>query len=1371
MNRHNSHQQPEATANNANAKQWQIDVPEQGASKVGNYGNASDVNGGKNANDINHTSDQSETIKVQVIKGDRDEPNDRSSRVEQGSQDNQTAQTDTETQYSTNVAPEERSGRVVQAGAETQPKKRGIIELLGSSPLGVMAQTALDSVRHSVHEIQVDRQIKLIDRTVSHYDGDEAQQDYNQLNQLVDEGKIKLSDSRVLKEYLKRIDRASSDEAVDSNTEFVNKFIQEDKIDLSKSEAREVYLKVALSTELRSERLGVQEAISTGKLDLSNEEAADQFLEAMNEDDAFNTYGINLLETSGISSEKIVDNEHIQQLAIERMRNIASETSKGSGVMGKYQYIKPFANSYLADVLDKVCSDEEGRRRLKESIDATGASVRELGKSSEMTVFDTLEEWSDDQIVNIAKYNNVLRKLGWQPSGEALLEKLSRLDGVRRGNMLYGNDLGDELALMQDKAQELGLITPDVVDRLYTNTYHKLLDMAKKGEDLGGVSGYIISPNLLPSGNDPVANYWHEQSRYLGADAMKFCVGRVSKAVNQGDISDTTELISDDGFLKDAFFQNCPGSLLSDIYTKREHDIYDDAERCIRTVEFLEAHRDQASETNGSRAMIDLLSKMKDKDGRYDAGAITTLRIFVGSPDKYRDQFGADNNPTTELYDRMLRPINIKNAEQYDKINKMMSRIDPGWKDHYSDAEKSYLNFISREDRRVVDMVLGNCFENTYNTTRTKEDIATYFDADGPTHELQSKMLFRNIDFLYQYPSLQTRLSENEKSLVEFCQKYELNESFVERHGLTPDNLADYFDANGPKSKFWQDTLLSDTHCLNLVYQYYQNQDEAGRKRMGLDDKQIAVAKGYGSIGEGDDWNDSRKLFESYIKEHYDELTIDQIGWTASIMARLTNSNASELAERSEAFTHELLKLDVDKIPEALDRIEDIYIHNHLPYVGKNYLVFRTMHPSPNLKDDFYFDNGKISPVLQQATGDIRSGKLDQMLNSRDTIIVSDLLRASLGSNNRSIREYLATLKNGQALFDRLNAGELDWDAFNQPTGLMDKDTKANYDTLSTFAWHLATIYNSTLPGKEHPYQLIHQQAGQRSDQPNALQTDFANLTSLIKPNSRYTLADRAVRYFAHFVGINSLADAEQYMDNIVKEADARNRKTAEYLATTSDPKLQPGDLVKGMGGTDGYGIRYLSYAFQNGSISKEYLGDSSRSDTTPLDADASIVPDQLNGEQTINQIMGNRDDRRMLAEAYGSGLWVVLRPDKDRFIITRRDKHEADQSIYDLSVPDANFDRTNLSKEEIDRRLEEIAEAKRHRREGLPKLEIFATGVDGDGHYGVRTGFGMDKVSYYISDRTTRTGKSLGWFNGNKGEEYTLVSEVTKLEIVLNGF
>ena len=68
MNRHNSHQQPETTADDANADQWQIDVSEQGAGKAGGYGNASGVNGGKNANDTNHISDQGETVEVRIVR-------------------------------------------------------------------------------------------------------------------------------------------------------------------------------------------------------------------------------------------------------------------------------------------------------------------------------------------------------------------------------------------------------------------------------------------------------------------------------------------------------------------------------------------------------------------------------------------------------------------------------------------------------------------------------------------------------------------------------------------------------------------------------------------------------------------------------------------------------------------------------------------------------------------------------------------------------------------------------------------------------------------------------------------------------------------------------------------------------------------------------------------------------------------------------------------------------------------------------------------------------------------------------------------------------------------------------------------------------
>ena len=1404
MNRHNSHQQPETTADNANADQWQ---------------------------------------------------------VEQGSQASQTA----------------------WASAEAQPT--GIEMVKQISPESVL-DIAVDAIESSAREKQVERQLGLISEIMD--DQEASKRDKHiRLDQLVENDEINLRDGKVLDQYLRQSMNTIDNSMFSSNYKILEKsqeIISGDRIDLSNPELARVYIDACadghfdVGDGLQIGDFYMYYPLESKKFASSDQQTISYCLDHIRAEMLKESYDFDLLEESGIPLKQIVANKHIQDVAIEMMDDAVANVVRDGNKDGTYDFYT-LSSNVPVDILSQICSSEESKKRVVESIEKAGMSVQEFGEVLiDDNVVGSFKEgywinglyWDGDRT---AKCVDLMKNLGWHT---AIGENDESLDRITELSWLGAND---RVIKMQSEAYKGGVLDSKTVDQMYLREYSRLYDVINgiNGSDCHAKLGRsVVSPDLIPSGDNPTVNYWHEQSKRHGADAMYFCMERIFDAAKEGNDLDIAELINEKGIMRDKFFQNYPGSLLWDVCATKQRD-YGDYDCTLRSLGFLEAHQDQTSEMDGSKATIKLLSKMRDEDGRYDAEAVRLFRESMGSIciNNPEELFDGD-----ELTDKFYSTVFMRCYCNKD-TDKFMSYIDSDWKDHYGDAGRKYLELVStypdsgyyvdirkrqwiekyldaggpvnglangilcdaydqleyvpaekipnewqklrsfcetysyRMDGlggatnmesiligdltdyfdangptdKLIDKILFNDIKFIYDYPELQADLSDdkksmvrfcdgydldnshmrkygvtpdsltdYFDANGPTDKLIDKILFNDIKFIYDYPELQADLSDDKKSMVGFCSGYNLDNSHMRKYGVTPDNLTDYFDANGPKPKFWQDAFASGAHDLDLIYKYYQNQDEAGKKRMGLDDKQIAVAKGYGSISEGDDWNDSRNLFESYVREHYDELTAEQIKWTASIMARLANSNASELADRSEAFTRELLKLDTDKIPEALDKIEDVYIHNHLPYVGKNYLVFRTMHPSPNLEDDFYFNNSRISPVLQQATGDLKSGKLDQMLNSRDAIIVSDLLRASLGSNNRSIREYLTTLKNGQALFDRLNAGDLDWSVFNQPTSLMDKETKANYDTLSTFAWHLATIYNSTLLGKEHPYQLVHQQVNQQSDteelstQPNSLQTDFTNLTSLIKPNSRYSLADRSVRYFAHFVGINSLADAEQYMDNIVKEADARNRKTAEYLATTKEPKLQPGDLVKGMGGTDGYGIRYLSYAFQNGSISKEYLGDASRSDTTPLDADASIVLDLLNGEQTINQVMAS-----MLADGYGGGLWVVLRPDKERFIITRRDKREADQSVYDLSVPDASFDRTNLTQEEIDRRLEEIAEAKRHRREGLPKLEIFATGVDGDGHYGVRTGFGMNLVDYCVTDSTRI--------------DSTPVSEVTKLEIALGGF
>ena len=1310
---------------------------------------------------------------------------------------------------------------------ETEPVK--------TAPLSRRLAEVTDSFKLAFAKVRTSRQLKLIDRTLDdtqphgsrsgqlgalldrlapRTNRDEPEK-YRQLNRLVDQGKLDLGNEQVLGEYLRRISLAHDNMAVAENRRFVTDLIGQGKIDLSNREVSRGYLKIAPSDDntAASERPGAKRAINTGKLDLSNDQKVDDFLDSVDEHYVFDVDGF--LEGLNIPMEKMAGNEHIKQLAVNWLEDMARCTHLDDSYPLSTEDLL-VKDSHLFDILEEISASDDGKKLLVDAVNRSGKSIQEFGDLSARAekgnilhrqFYERLNRRSKKErafagkvLSDLTKYNHLIRRLGWQLPQD---DKLWSEQPFRCDDCFSLSKGIDGMIGAQDIIYQVGLIDGHDVDRLYHYQYRKIDRMFSLG---AADRQYFISPNLKPSGDDERVNYWHEQSKYLGATAMQTCIGCASDMAEKEGLA-MSDLIDENGVLKDAFFENSPESLLDqfDVASLLDHYYTPlDNVRCTRIAEFLEAHRDQTNEDDGGRMLVDFIrNNLKSDDGTYDAKVIEQFRYSLGP--RFVAEYQKSLNGGQEK-ERFYDEVFLRYRSAHDCLDAIMPRLDPDWRSHYSNAEKAYFKFISKvSSHGNHDFNYAN-YVDADSAGELRRATVRYFDANGPTDELIRQMLFKDmnllrkypelcanaaglsdgemalfkfcesyrvnnsnikkwglnpdnlpdyvngygltgklidqillsdIDFLRKNPDLQARLSDDKKAFLGFCEQYGIDTDEIKKYQLTLDNLADYFDANGPKPKFWQDAFASDAHNLDLIYKYYQSQNKAGRKRMGLDDKQIAVMEGYDGIDEGNDWNKPRQVFGSYIKEHYDRLTTDQIKQVSGIIVRLIDSNSSELAERSGDFARELLELDIDKIPEALDRVEDIFIHNHLPYVGKNYLVFRTIYSSANLGEDFDFSFSSfntISPVLQQATGDIRSGKLDQMLNSRDTIIISDLLRASLGSNNRSIREYLTTLKNGQTLLDQLSSGDLDWDTFNQPTSLMDKDTKANYDTLSTFAWHLAAIYNSTLPGKEHPYQLVHQQSDteELSTQPNALQTDFANLTSLIKPNSRYSLADRAVRYFAHFVGIEDLAGAERYMDNVVKEADARNRKTAEYLATTSEPKLQLGDLVKDIGGTDGYGIRYLSDIFQNGSISKEYLGNSSRSESTPLGTDMNVVLRQPRGKWAVNQITDNHG-KRMLAGVHGGGLWAVLRSDQatgeDRFIVTRRDRGEIDQAVFDPNEPDWA-----------------------HKREALAKLEAFATSVDGSGHYDIRTGFGMDSVDFFVTDSA-------------------LVSEVTKLEIVLNGF
>ena len=1060
----------------------------------------------------------------------------------------------------------------------------------------------------------------------------------------------------------------------------------------------------------------IKEKADDDAVEFTQPKLAELFLSSIDEKEAFDDH---LLEKSGIAPEQIESNPHIQQLTSERFgRIVRGEICSTLDQTYPLTVSQAIDSPYFVDTLGQIVADETKREQLTDNLDIQRYGER-LIESTEFIVLTSVpkemvgkyrnkvsELAYRETIPSMSKYIGTLKRLGYQPFQTD--ESLDRLNHRRLGKL--GN------YLVQQNAQKLGLLDQSTIDRLYDRRYDKLLAWAERGDASEQMPTCMILPSLRPSPENTAANYWLEQSRRLGGtDALAMSLERIHAtrvlATDSCPAPDLSELVGEEG-LRSGFYRKVPGLPLYNLEYDGRADGYDDRQ-FLDDANFVTVNRDKLDAQG--RVMADVITRLNNDDGDH-AQALLAYRKYISArqPGDQAELFNQHGQPTDDFYNLVFNSSKVTPGD-------FIAPVDPGWRNHYTPPELAFISFTADTGFDLA----------KYASSGNRRELVNQLFAQGePSSALLDRMVTGDTEIVANQPQLMQHLPDYQKHFVELSQSAGFPASLGR---LSGEEVNEYFDDKGATPALWQYAFKQGDYNL-IVGQNRDSLDD-----LGLDDKQLATLRAYDTVSDLKNC-ELAGVLKDYLDHHYDEITPEALTQLPGLLTKLSQSNASEVAEHAAEFAGVLLDGDLTKAPEKLAQIEQIFLHNHLPYVGKVYLVFRTMHPSLDLETNFEYaghfgSDSRISPVLQQATGDLKSGKLDQMLNSRDVIILSDLLRASFSSNNRSIREYLDTLKNGQALLDQLSSGELDWDTFNQPTSLMDKDTKANYDTLSTFAWHLATIYNSTLPGKEHPYQLIHQQAVQ--DINNSLQTDFANLTSLIKPNSRYSLADRAVRYFAHFIGIKDLADAERYMDDAVKEADARNRKTAEYLATTGEPKLQPGDLVKGMGGWSSYGISNLDNIMQNGATSKEFLGDASWTDTTPLDTDLSIVLAKAIRDGTVSDTL-----KHVFAYTFGGGLWSVLKREnangESSFVVTRSGQDNAREA--------------------------DVVQA---RKEGKP--EAYYIGFDHPDHYGIRVGFSMSLVSFFVTDDTKI--KNLFDNPSDARSDSTPVSEVTKLEIALGGF
>ncbi|GEM_PF-3175839 len=343
--------------------------------------------------------------------------------------------------------------------------------------------------------------------------------------------------------------------------------------------------------------------------------------------------------------------------------------------------------------------------------------------------------------------------------------------------------------------------------------------------------------------------------------------------------------------------------------------------------------------------------------------------------------------------------------------------------------------------------------------------------------------------------------------------------------------------------------------------------------------------------------------FRKSVADHphvFDDLSPAIVGRLAiyrEISKKIEESPSRTVRRMKEALIEELFISPDPK--EAYDRVEGIFMRNHIPLAGKIFLIFETIYGDSHIQRAF-------SPTLK-----------DSSPRQAGMLIYKDLFNIHLDTGNPSLREYLVDLQDMLPLLERVRRDEL--------AGLSEEQQKKIEDFFRrVFILNEVSTY--------------HKQYTPTPTEVGDIRVQLKQWEASLGVHDGQSLHARLEEMFLKPAHITSIEEALTRMDSSKKRADKMNR---EVVASNGDIlALREGDLLKGVESSF-----FLSY-LQNGNVAKEFLGYAAASDGTVLDTDVSrvLAADMEEGNKSALE--------KSLAHQYGD-IILVIRPTPDRFLQT----------------------------------------------------------------------------------------------------------------------
>lgn len=311
-----------------------------------------------------------------------------------------------------------------------------------------------------------------------------------------------------------------------------------------------------------------------------------------------------------------------------------------------------------------------------------------------------------------------------------------------------------------------------------------------------------------------------------------------------------------------------------------------------------------------------------------------------------------------------------------------------------------------------------------------------------------------------------------------------------------------------------------------------------------------------------------------------------------SLYERFLQSPSAEIKN----LNKELLDLSwaSDNPEQAAERIENIFLKNNIPLVGKQYKVFEALYPNDRFRKSF---QNHSSPVLMEMGS----------FNRRRLVIFKDLLRVNFDSANSNMEQYLGMMKEGSGVLEKYEKGEK-----------LDVEEEAHlryfFRKVNALSENIRKGTTALDQNEEH---------------------DLSEELSLLRKNFQVregqTVKEHFEETFLKRIGIKDVEGAMAYMEERKRQTDTRNRASVH----DGSVPIRSGDLIKG------FDSRFLDKLLDRGFVSPEFVGaetsdaktKSKQGDATPWDTDLERVK-----EMSISEAL----EKSSLAGGYGDIVAII---------------------------------------------------------------------------------------------------------------------------------